>query len=184
MANEPQSKEKADLAAKGAALKRIASGDLRLRDLDNISDAEMAVMARTGYTLFTQGRYKDAETIFAGLEALDPREAYYPSALGAIYLAQTKLQEALDALTRALKVDDRHLGSLANRGEVHLRMGQAKAAIPDFEMALKLDPRGDTPFGKRAKVLLTAAKGAGQPKPAAPAAPPAAKPAAKPPAKK
>lgn len=142
-------------------VKKLASGEITLKDADGFTAAQMATMARTGYTLFTQGRYKDAEIIFSGLEALDPHDVYYPNALGAVFLAQNRLPEAQQALDRALKINPKHLGARVNRGEVYLRLGdKVKEAIADFEEANKIDPKTDTPFGKRARVLLAATQAA------------------------
>lgn len=154
-------------------------GEITLAELSAISGPEMLEMAITGFRLYENGRFDDAKVIFKGLAALDPKESYYLTALGAVYLAQEDLDNAEICFTNAIKLNPKELASYVNRGEVFLRRGKVMEAAQDFKQAVDLDPKGEDPLSHRARVLAAAALEAIQDlkagnkdkeKPAAPAA--------------
>ena len=180
-------------------------GEMTMRQLHAISGPEMLEMAIVGFSMYEQGKYDEAAVIFQGLNALDPYESYYLTALGAVYLAQEDLEYAMKCFNQAIKLNEKEIASYVNRGEVFLRQGKVLEAAQDFKKAVDLDPEGKDPLTHRARLLAAAAletiegvqKGAinaeGKPvesksgKHAAPAkggSKPAAKPVAKPAAKK
>ena len=169
-------------------------GEMTMRQLHAISGPEMLEMAIVGFSMYEQGKYDEAAVIFQGLNALDPYESYYLTALGAVYLAQEDLEYAMKCFNQAIKLNEKEIASYVNRGEVYLRQGKVLEAAQDFKKAVDLDPEGKDPLTHRARLLAAAAletieavqKGAinadGTPKQAAgskPAAKPAGKPAAK-----
>ena len=172
-------------------------GELTLQELNAINGPEMLSMAMVGFQLYEQGRLDDAEVIFSGLNALDPRESYYLTALGAVHLAKEDLDMALRCFNQAIKLNNKEIASYVNRGEVHLRQGKILEAAEDFKSAVDLDPKGTDPLTHRARGLAAAAlemieqaqkgdDGEADKKPAKPAAAPskkAAPPAKAPPAK-
>ena len=173
--------------------KLLQKGELTLKDYHAISGPEMLQMALIGFRMYENGKYSEAETIFNGLIALDPREAYYYTALGAVYLAQDEFERAKHNFDTALVFNPKELAAYVNRGEVHLRMGNVMEAATDFKSAVDLDPSGKDPLVIRARVLAAAAlelienaQGEGGEKKEAPAkkAEPAKKPAAAPAKKK
>ena len=134
-----------------------------------------------GYQLFEQGRYTQAKTVFQGLCALDTKEGYYRTALGAVYLAEDDLENAERALNAAIELNPKEIASFVNRGEVYLRQGKIVEAAQDFKRAVELDPDKKDPVSHRARLLAAAAvetiraaqrqsEGQGKPKPAAPQA--------------
>lgn len=173
-------------------------GELTMQELHAISGPEMLEMAIVGFSMYEQGKYDEAAVIFQGLNALDPYESYYLTALGAVYLAQEDLEYAMKCFNQAIKLNDKEIASYVNRGEVYLRQGKVLEAAEDFKRAVDLDPEGKDPLTHRARLLAAAAletieaaqkgatnEGKKDAKPAAKAAPAkaAAKPAAKAPAK-
>ena len=80
-------------------------GEITLQELNAISGPEMLEMAVIGFSMYEQGRYEEAKVIFQGLCTLDPKEGYYRTALGAVYLAQGSLRSA--ALALAAGVSER-----------------------------------------------------------------------------
>lgn len=155
-------------------------GELSLRELTALSGPEMLQMAIIGFRMYEQGRYNEAKTIFQGLVTLDPKEAYYLTALGAVFLAEDDLDEAKKYLDLAVAANDKEIAAFVNRGEVHLRQGRVLEAAQDFMKAVELDPEGKDPLTHRAKVLAAAAletiegaKGGEKPAAKKPAAPPA-----------
>ncbi|MBS2030515.1 MAG: tetratricopeptide repeat protein [Deltaproteobacteria bacterium] len=129
---------------------------MTLQELHGITGPEMLEMAVTGYTMYEQGQYKQAKVIFDGLSALDPKEAYYRTALGAVHLAEGNLEEALRVLDEAIQLDGKDLAAFVNRGEAHLRKGDIIKAAHDFKKAITLDPTGKDPLTRRAKALSAA----------------------------
>lgn len=150
-------------------------GELTLAELSAVSGPEMLEMAVVGYSMYEQGRYEQARVIFSGLCALDPKEGYYRTALGAAYLALDDLPRAEKAFDAAIALDEREIASHVNRGEVHLRQGKILAAAKDFKRAVELDPYSKDPITQRARVLAAAAlealKAPPRPRTAAPRTP-------------
>jgi tetratricopeptide (TPR) repeat protein len=132
-------------------------GDLSLRDLHAISGPEMLEMAIIGFQMYEQGKYDEARIIFEGLTSLDPKEAYYVTALGAVHLAKENLENALNCFNAAIALNAKEIASYVNRGEVYLRQGKVMEAATDFKKAVELDPTGKDPLVHRARVLAAAA---------------------------
>lgn len=135
---------------------QFVKGEMTLQELHGITGPEMMQMAVQGFTLYENGRYKDAKVVFEGLSSLDPKEAYYLTALGAVCLAENDVDGALVALDAALKLDKKDLAAFVNRGEALLRKGDIAKAAHDFKSAIDLDPKGEDPLTRRAKILAMA----------------------------
>src|SRR5688572_19795542 len=121
-------------------------GEITLQELDAISGPEMLEMAVLGFSMYEQGRYDDAKVIFQGLSALDPKEGYYRTALGAVYLAQEDLTNAELCFNEAIRLNAKEIASYVNRGEVYLRQGKILEAAQDFKKACDLDPQNKDPL--------------------------------------
>ncbi len=132
-------------------------GEINLQQLTAITGPEMLQMAIIGFRMYEQGRYNEAKVIFQGLVSLDPKESYFLTALGAVYLAEDDLDEAKSFLDRSIAVNPKELAAFVNRGEVHLRLGKILEAAQDFMQAVELDPETKDPLTMRAKVLAAAA---------------------------
>jgi Tfp pilus assembly protein PilF len=137
--------------------KLLQEGKINLRDYHAISGPEMLQMALIGFRFYEQGKYSDAKTIFLGLVSLEPTEAYYFTALGAVYLAEEDLTEARAAFDRAIGLKPKEVAPYVNRGEVNLREGKILEAAQDFKKAVELDPKYQDPLTQRARVLAAAA---------------------------
>jgi tetratricopeptide (TPR) repeat protein len=132
-------------------------GEITLQELNAISGPEMLEMAVIGFNMFEQGRFREARTIFTGLNNLDPREAYYLTALGAVELAEENLDRAEWCFSEAISRNAKELASYVNRGEVFLRKGKLLDAAKDFKTAVDLDPQKKDPLSMRARLLAAAA---------------------------
>lgn len=132
-------------------------GEITLAELSAVSGAEMLEMAVIGYSMYEQGRYDDARVIFDALCALDPREAYYRTALGAVYLARENLEKAEALFDEAIRLNSKEIAAFVNRGEVYLRQGKILEAARDFKKAVDLDPENRDPLTRRARLLAAAA---------------------------
>jgi len=118
---------------------------------------ELLERAMEGFELYEQGDYVSARLIFEELSEKDPAEAYYRTALGAIYLAEDELESALENFNEALTLNAKDSAALVNRGEVHLRLGNIIEAAQDFARAVDLDPENKDPLTMRARLLAAAA---------------------------
>ena len=136
---------------------KVDSGEMTLRDFHGISGPEMLQMALIGFRMYEQGRYSEARTIFSGLIQLEPTEAYYHTALGAVYLAEEELEMARQYFDVAIGLNPKEVAPLVNRGEVNLREGKILEAAEDFAKAVQLDPEYKDPLTQRARVLAAAA---------------------------
>lgn len=131
-------------------------GKLSLRELHVISGPEMLRMALVGFRKYEQGKYSEAQTMFTGLIQLDPKQPYYFTALGAVFLAQEEFDQARQCFDRAIALDSKEVAPYVNRGEVNLREGKVHQAAEDFARAVELDPKGQDPLTQRARALATA----------------------------
>lgn len=135
----------------------FAVGKLTLSELYKITGPKMLDAAVRGFTLYEQGKYGDAEKAFRALSVLNPKEPYYMTALGAAYLAQEKLDEALRCFTYSIALSGKDIAAFVNRGEVFLQKGMVEEAASDFKAAVELDPTGNDGVVHRARVLWAAA---------------------------
>lgn len=135
----------------------VRDGTMNLRDFHAISGPEMLQMALIGFRMYEQGKYGEAKTIFGGLITLEPSEAYYHTALGAVYLAEEELDAARRYFNNAIALNPKEVAPYVNRGEVNLRDGKILEAAEDFAKAVELDPKFEDPLTQRARVLAAAA---------------------------
>lgn len=138
-------------------VEKYVRGEVTLAELNGISGPEMLEMAVVGFQMYEQGKYEEAKVIFHGLASLEPRESYFATALGAVYLAQEQLDEAEKYFNVAITLNSKELSSYVNRGEVYLRKGRIIEAAEDFKKVLELDPQQKDPLTARARVLALAA---------------------------
>lgn len=138
-------------------VERWLKGEITLQQLTAVSGPEMLQMAIIGFRMYEQGRFGEAKMIFQGLVTLDPKESYYLTALGAVFLAEDDLDEAKRYLDLSIGVNPKELAAFVNRGEVFLRQGKLLEAAQDFSKAVELDPTGKDQLTIRAKVLAAAA---------------------------
>jgi tetratricopeptide (TPR) repeat protein len=182
-------------------LVKFVVGEITWAELTGLTMQEAYSFAEIAYNLFEQGKYEQAQTIVEGLVISNPYDGYFHGLLGAIYGRKGMHEEAQEEYTIALDLDPTNLSAYVNRAEIFLQHGDIEKALKDLKKAIELDPKGEKPFGVRARALAAAtasileealkqsgvdiekaAKDAGK-KPAAKAG--AAKPAGKPaPAKK
>jgi tetratricopeptide (TPR) repeat protein len=86
------------------------------------------------------GRYGEALEKLQQAAALE-RSAHVYSQIAMVYAKQLKWPEALEALQMAEKLDPGYVMTYVYRGNVHLKTGEAAAAVEDYRRALQLDPQ-------------------------------------------
>jgi tetratricopeptide (TPR) repeat protein len=114
----------------------------------------MDAIAILGFNLYEQGQTRDAAAIFEALITLDANNYYGYAGLGAIALVEEKLDEALEYLQTAARLNPDDPTVHANLGETLFRKSQFNEAAVEFEKALKLDKDGRDPGANRARGIL------------------------------
>lgn len=134
-------------------------GQTSLKQIMGMSEEELHAIASQGYYLFLEGKAEAAKVLFEGLVAIDPRNAYYFRALGAIYWRLKDSQRAIRQFGYAIKVAPRDVASYINRAEVYVAEKELDAARADLAMALQLVGEGASPLRNKALALQRAIGG-------------------------
>jgi tetratricopeptide (TPR) repeat protein len=131
------------------------AGRVSLSQMFGLAKQEIEAIAALGFQLYEQGKVGDAESIFNGLVALDSHVYYGYAGLGALALAEEKLEEASRWLTRAAELNPEDPTVHANLGEALLRQAKVEDAASEFQKALSLDPDETDPGANRARAILS-----------------------------
>lgn len=123
--------------APGRAVQRWAKGEATLQDLKGYTPEELYAISQQGYTLFLNGKVRDAQIVFEGLVAVDPKNDYYYRALGVVYHRQGDAERAIRQFTHAITVAPRSPAAYVNRAEVHIARRDAANALKDLEAAIR-----------------------------------------------
>ncbi len=140
-------------AAPGRAVQKWASGDVTLQELKGYSKDELYAISQHGYTLFLNGKVKDAQVIFEGLVAIDPRNDYYYRALGVVYHRQGDAERALRQFGHAITVAPRSASGYVNRAEVHIARRDFNKALIDLDKAVQVARDTRLPIARKALAL-------------------------------
>ncbi|WP_257454123.1 SycD/LcrH family type III secretion system chaperone [Archangium lipolyticum] len=144
-----------DEAKLQAMMQRWADGKATLRDVRGYTDEELYAIAKTAYFFYYQGRVNEARTLFQGLYAVNPADAYFAKALGVVEMAAGNPQGALAAYDVALKLAANDAAAYVGRAEVKLAMGQKSQAAEDLRRATQLT-QGEDPVHAKASAMLKA----------------------------
>ena len=136
-------------------MQRWAEGKATLRDVRGYTDDELYAIAKTAYFFYYQGRIAEARTLFQGLYAINPADAYFAKALGVVEMAAGNPQGALAAYDVALKLDARDAQAYVGRAEVRLSLGQKAQALEDLRRISSLVDAEDA-LAHKAAAMMTA----------------------------
>jgi type III secretion system low calcium response chaperone LcrH/SycD len=139
--------------APGQAVQRWAKGEKTLMQLKGYSEDELYSIAQQGYTLFLNGKIKDAQTIFEGLTAVDPRNDYYYRALGVVYHRLGDAEKAIKQFTHAVTVAPKQPTAYVNRAEVHIARRDYEKALTDLDYAIRVAVDLSAPIARKALAL-------------------------------
>lgn len=137
-------------------LEKFIMGEITWAELEGMSMEEAYAIADLGYTLFEQGRYDDAQTVYEGLVIGNPYDSYFHTMLGAIYAKKNMHEEAAEEYSIAVELDPKNISAHVNRGELLLQHGEFEYAMDDLKAAIELDPKAENPSGIRARALAAA----------------------------
>ena len=135
-------------------LEAFIQGRITLGELEGIPKDAQYDMAKLGFGFLGEGKLDKARSVFEGLLALDPYDAYFQTAVGSIAHQEGKLEEAEARYSRALEINPFSAVARAHRGEIRLANGQLTEAIDDFVRAIQEDPEANEPATRRARALL------------------------------
>jgi tetratricopeptide (TPR) repeat protein len=136
--------------------KKFLFGKITWAQLEGMTMEQAYAIAEFGYTMYGQGRYKDAQTLFEGLVIGNPYDPYFHAMLGAIYTKLDMHEEAAQEFNIAIELDPEDINSYVNRGELLLQHGEFEYAMEDLKAAIDLDPEGKNPASLRARALAAA----------------------------
>lgn len=136
--------------------KKFLFGKITWAQLEGMTMEQAYSIAEFGYTMYQQGRYKDARTLFEGLVIGNPYDPYFHAMLGAIYTKLDMHEEAAQEFSIAIELDPEDINSYVNRGELLLQHGEFEYAMEDLKAAIDLDPEGKNPASLRARALAAA----------------------------
>ena len=121
----------------------------RAVELDPSSAAARALLAQTLIRLYfdsPEGRVEDrlirAEALLADATVLTASSNAVLNARAALLAATLRWPEALAAAQRSTELSPNDADALTSLGIISLNIGAAEEAIPLFERAIRLDPRG------------------------------------------
>jgi tetratricopeptide (TPR) repeat protein len=137
-------------------LLKFVVGEITWAELTGLTMQEAYSFAEIAYNLFEQGKYDQAQTIVEGLVISNPYDGYFHGLLGAIYGRKGMHEEAQEEYTIAIDLDPTNLSAYVNRAEIFLQHGDIEKALKDLKKAIDLDPKGEKPFGVRARALAAA----------------------------
>lgn len=141
-------------------LDAIIAKEMTFAEAMGLTRTEAYGIAFSAHRMFEHGQAARAKAMLEGLMVVNPKDAYFPTLLGAIFGREGNEKEALRLYTVAVKLDPKNLTARVNRADLLLRKGDLAAALDDLVAATKLDPTGKTPHGKRAIALARATSGA------------------------
>ena len=130
-----------------------ARGEVTLRDVKGYTPEHLFHIAQTGYTLYLNGKFKDAQVVFEGLVAVDPRNSYYYRALGVVLHRRGDAEGAIQQFSRAIKVSPRGVTAYVNRAEVHISRRDFRTALKDLDAAIRTARDTSDPIVRKANAL-------------------------------
>jgi tetratricopeptide (TPR) repeat protein len=139
--------------APSTEVRRWATGEATLQEIKGYTEEELYFIAQQGYTLFLNGKIKDAQVIFEGLVAVDPRNDYYYRALGVVYHRLGDAERALRQFTHAITVAPKSAAAYVNRAEVHISRRDYDRALVDLQTAIQVSRDLSVPVARKALAL-------------------------------
>jgi tetratricopeptide (TPR) repeat protein len=149
---------KTDFTVPAGTLDKVLSNQAGINAYLGFEEQELSAIASLAASLYEQGRASEARTMFQGLIALDPHLYLGYAALGAIDLAEERLDSAANHLTKAVELNPNDASVQANLGEVLLRQAKFAEASRHFERALSLDPNNQDTGANRARSIIVGLK--------------------------
>jgi len=138
------------------AVSQALAREVDLKALRGYQQKDLMAVAELGYHYLFSGGYALAQAIFEGLNAVDPRDAYYATALGLVHDRLGDVEEAEVWYRRAAALDPTDPRPEVNRAELRiLRRDFAKARELLIRGANKAKAARDQALETKARALLS-----------------------------
>lgn len=102
--------------------------------------AQLQARFQQAFTLHQQGRFADAWALYAQIVKQQPGHFDGLHLLGVIALQTGNYPLAVDLIGRAIAIHPGSAAFYANRGNALQKLGQAEAALADYDKAIALEP--------------------------------------------
>lgn len=119
-----------------------------------LDNRHLSLMLEAGYVYLGMQRFKEAKEIFEGVSVFKPESEIPLVALGGVSFCQGKLEDAIKAYKKALKLNTESLYAKAYLGEALFFKGSKKEAITLLKQVDDAEPKG--PVGDFSRALLDA----------------------------
>ncbi|MDB4793623.1 tetratricopeptide repeat protein [Methylacidiphilales bacterium] len=100
------------------------------------------------------GLYVDQQTLSTYTVESNPRALPARQSLGDIFLAEGRLEDAIDQYQQVLKIDPDYIDTHCNMGIAYYRLGRIPEAIEHYEYVLKIHPSDPETNGNLGVALL------------------------------
>lgn len=108
-----------------------------LKDLEGIKPEELEAIYATGFMLYNNGRYKDAEKIFQSLCLLNHTESRFWIALGNTRQVQKNYAPAIDAYGMAYLLNASNPTPILQAAQCHLHLNHTDEAKEALELTIQ-----------------------------------------------
>lgn len=125
-----------------------------VKGIVDVPQDEVALLLESGYLLMELGKWKDATEVFSGVSALVPHSDIPVMALGNLYMAQGKFQQALKHHKEALSLQPQSQLARAHVGECLLFLKKEDEGKAELQRAIAQEP--DSGAAAFARSLLEA----------------------------
>jgi tetratricopeptide (TPR) repeat protein len=132
------------------ALAWLAGCPSKMPEKDPHAEAEGLYLA--GTAAFLQGRFDQALDFYKQVRALQPKDPRLPAAVGEVYLAQRKMQDALKEFEAAALADPRRSTNWSRIGYIHSVLGERAEAKTALRKALALNPQDASALEELAEI--------------------------------
>jgi tetratricopeptide (TPR) repeat protein len=111
-------------------------------------------ISRIAQLALRSGANENARTLYLGLVAAAPSDAEFNYGLATTYVALERFSDAQAHYDASIKAAFSHVGALAGRGELMLRLGRRREAMADLTRAVAYDAGRSSEEGRRAAGTL------------------------------
>lgn len=118
------------------------SETVTVKGIVEVPQQEVALLLEAGYLLMELGKWKEAQDVFAGVSALVPHSDIPHIALGNLFFAQGKFQQALKSHKDALAAQPQSALARAHMGESLMFLKRYDEGKAELEKVLEQDPEG------------------------------------------
>jgi tetratricopeptide (TPR) repeat protein len=123
-----------------------------------ITRNEMLLLSQLGYTLYKEGQYEKAISLFEGLSELQPDVPQFHSVLALLYHLTNDPLEALGKARIAYRLKPSDIPLMLTMGEVYLTLGQPDNAREILNRAYNEARRTKHPALNRIILMLRSAR--------------------------